>query len=441
MKVLKFGGTSMADAHTVSHVFDIIKKSAENRFIVVSAPGKSLKYTQKVTDSFSECCALAREGRDFSAKFKEIADRFLNIGKELGVKINLSSELKIIEHKLSRGADYDYVISRGEYLTAKILAALLKFEFIDAAEFIRFDTYGKLNLPLTAAVADKRLKTSRGAVIPGFYGVMPSGAIKTFSRGGSDITGAIVAYAVKAGVYENWTDVDGFYRCDPKIVPDCGIVEVITYDELCELSYMGAGVLHPEAVYPTMLGDIPIHLRNTFNPDAKGTMIVSSLFEADRINADTITGIAGKSGFLGVLIEKTMMNSEIGFVCGVLKIFEKYGVSIEHLPTGIDSLTVVIDKKNIESESLGHIILEITAVFSPDNIRIIDDLSLIAIAGQNMRGGQDSLYRICKGLSKENINIRFINKTTNDLSVIVGVEELQCERAIKAIYSEFYPDS
>lgn len=428
----------MADANCVSHVFDIVRSSSENKFVIVSAPGKSTEYPQKVTDALAECCRLAEEGKAFSGKYVEIKRRFLKMERELGLHTDLEAYLDEIFYKLSAGVNYDYIVSRGEFLTAKLLAGLLNYEFIDASEFIRFDGFGKLNFPLTATLAERRLKASERAVIPGFYGIMPGRSIKTFSRGGSDITGAIVAYAVKASVYENWTDVDGFYKCDPKIVPDCGIAEVITYDELRELSYMGAGVLHSEAIYPTRLGDIPIHLKNTFNPSANGTLIVSSLYCADRINTDIITGIAGKSGFLGIFVEKNMMNSEVGFVCGVLKIFEKYGVSIEHLPTGIDSFTVVIEKNSVEKDAIGHLILEINSTMKPDTIRIIDDLSLIAIAGHNMTSYKDTLYRICKGLANENINIKFINKTTNDLSVIVGVEEMQSEKAIRAIYREFY---
>lgn len=438
MKVLKFGGTSMADANCVSHIFDIIQASPDSRFIIVSAPGKSSRYTQKITDALLECYGIANQGKDFTEKFNEISLRFLTLVKDLGVKLNLSQKLNEIKNKLGSGADQDYIASRGENLTAQILAKYIGYEFIDSAEFIRFDTYGKLNYSLTNRLAQKRLRESRGAVIPGFYGIMPSGAIKTFSRGGSDITGAIVAAAVKAGVYENWTDVDGFFRCDPKIIPNCGVVDVMTYDELRELSYMGAGVLHPEAIFPTRLADIPIHLRNSFNPKSKGTMIVTSLYESERINSDIITGIAGKSGFLGVLIEKTMMNSEVGFICGLLEIFKKYGVSIEHLPTGIDSVTVVLEKKRVETEALSHIILEISAELKPDNIQLIEDMSLIAIAGQNMAGSCEALYRICKGLASQNINIKFINKTTNELSVIVAVEESLCNKAIKAIYNEFF---
>ncbi|MCL2062503.1 MAG: aspartate kinase [Firmicutes bacterium] len=438
MKVLKFGGTSMANAETIKKVAKIINQDEKNnRFIVVSAPGKREKSDTKVTD------LLYAAYKDIHV-FPAIEKRFneLIAGLDLTL-LNLSEEYNIIKANIEGGASAEYLASRGEYLSAKILAAYLGIEFIDAAELIKFDADGKFDAVQTQAAASKRLKKSVRAIIPGFYGKDTSGEIKTFSRGGSDISGAIIARAVSADIYENWTDVDGFMVCDPRTVPNAEIIDVLTYKELRELSYMGASVLHSESIFPVREADIPIHIRNTFNPAAKGTLIVPTKKYFDGLYARssrTVTGIAGEKGFIALTLEKSMMNVEVGFAKRVLEVLEKHGISIEHMPTGIDTLTVIIDGEGIDKQLLFDVKKDLNSACSPNRYTVEQNLSMIAVVGHNMSRKTGTAARLFSALSKASVNIRMIDQGSSELNIIVGVEDNDYETAIRALYEEFKND-
>ncbi|HBR31412.1 MAG TPA: aspartate kinase [Clostridiales bacterium] len=433
-KVVKFGGTSLSCDRQFVKSAGIIKADKSRRYVVPSAPGKRFPEDTKVTDMLIKCHEQSVKKEDYSKLFSEIKNRFDSIIDGLSLKISLDKEYIVIDEKLKTGTTLDYVASRGEYLNGKLLANFLGFEFIDAADVIFFDGSGNFDMQKTNIIMSNRLQKLNNAVIPGFYGSMPDGSIKTFSRGGSDVTGAIVARAVMADVYENWTDVSGFLMCDPKIVRNPRPIKVITYRELRELSYMGASVLHEDSIFPVKLAGIPINIRNTNNPADMGTMIVPSAEEYQ--NKDIVTGIAGKKGFAVIRIEKDMMNQEKGFGMRVLKVFADLGLSFEHLPSGIDTMCVVISQneiKGIEREILENITKEV----SPDNIEIETNLGLIAVVGRGMINAPGTAFRIFKAVAAENINIRMIDQGSSELNIIIGVDEKEFDRTIELIYNEF----
>lgn len=338
VKVVKFGGSSLASAEQFKKVGNIIRAEESRRFVVPSAPGKRFSDDTKVTDMLYKCYAEAEAGKNFDKQLKAIEERYNEIIKGLGLKLSLKEQFEIIRKNFEAKAGTDYAASRGEYLNGIIMANYLGYEFIDAASVICFDANGEFDGEKTNKVMGDRLANVESAVIPGFYGAMPNGAVKTFSRGGSDVTGSIVARAIKADVYENWTDVSGFLAADPRIVDNPRPIDIITYKELRELSYMGATVLHESAIFPVRKEGIPINIRNTNAPQDKGTMIVETT--CNRPDC-IITGIAGKKGFVSITIDKDMMNSEIGFGRKVLQVFEDNGISFEHMPSGIDTMTVL----------------------------------------------------------------------------------------------------
>lgn len=434
MKAVKFGGTSMSSADSILKAADIIASDADRRFVVVSAPGKA-KGEDKVTDML---IAAADAGVGRVGAFKPVRERFERIcaGVGLGGEF-LRKEFCAIEAALPT-ADKDYIISRGEYLCAKVLAKVLDFEFVDATEIISFDgsTYDD---DCTEHKSRAALAGSRCAVIPGFYGGNERGEIVTFSRGGSDISGAIVARAVNADVYENYTDVDGFMTCDPKIVPHASIIDLLTYNELRELSYMGANVLHPEAIFPVRRANIPIHIRNTFNENAIGTRIVPTeeflSGRYSRKNNMPITGIAGKPHFCSLHIEKSMMNGEIGFLRRVLNCFERYGVSVEHVPTGIDNMTVVFSP--VDGNTLDALIDAVEYEVKPDRMSLKTDVALIAIVGHAMKSRPGAVARAINRLSNAGINIRMLDLGASEINLILGVSDADFERALIALNGEF----
>ncbi len=433
-KVVKFGGSSLASAEQFRKSADIIKSEASRRFVVPSAPGKRFPKDTKVTDLLLSCYDRAAAGEDFSREFADIVSRYDDIINGLGLATDLSAEYSAIKQRLSEGTTRDYIASRGEYLNALILSEYIGYDFLDAAEVIFFDADGRFDASRTDRIMSERLAGAKNAVIPGFYGSMPDGSIKTFSRGGSDITGAIVARAVMADIYENWTDVSGFLMCDPRIVENPHPIKIITYRELRELSYMGATVLHEESIFPVKLAGIPINIRNTNRPSDIGTMIVTS---TDKYRTDDIiTGIAGKKGFSVIRIEKDMMNQETGFGMKVLKVFSDLGVSFEHLPSGIDTMCVIINRDDISGRER-EILSSISRAVNPDNIDYEPSLALIAVVGRNMAGMPGTAARIFTSLAREGINIRMIDQGSSELNIIIGVDESAFEHAIRTIYDEF----
>lgn len=433
-KVVKFGGSSLASAEQFRKSADIIKSEASRRFVVPSAPGKRFPKDTKVTDLLLSCYDRSAAGEDFSREFADIVSRYDDIINGLGLATDLSAEYSAIKQRLSEGTTRDYIASRGEYLNALILSEYIGYDFLDAAEVIFFDADGRFDASRTDRIMSERLAGAKNAVIPGFYGSMPDGSIKTFSRGGSDITGAIVARAVMADIYENWTDVSGFLMCDPRIVENPHPIKIITYRELRELSYMGATVLHEESIFPVKLAGIPINIRNTNRPSDIGTMIVTS---TDKYRTDDIiTGIAGKKGFSVIRIEKDMMNQETGFGMKVLKVFSDLGVSFEHLPSGIDTMCVIINRDDISGRER-EILSSVSRAVNPDNIDYEPSLALIAVVGRNMAGMPGTAARIFTSLAREGINIRMIDQGSSELNIIIGVDESAFEHAIRTIYDEF----
>ena len=440
MKVCKFGGTSMANAECIKRVRDIIAADEQVAYVVVSAPGKREKSDTKVTDLLYACFDDVNVGKSPVEAFAPVKERFDSIIKGLGLTMDLSGEYTEIENRLAAGATKDYIASRGEYLSAIVLAGALGWKFVDAADFVRFDDNGNFLADETNTYARALFHNVKRAIIPGFYGATADGEIKTFSRGGSDISGAIVARAVYADIYENWTDVDGFMKCDPRIVSQPEVMELITYKELRELSYMGANVLHPEAIFPVRKNDIPIHIRNTFNPESKGTLIVPSkkfFSGAYERKESTVTGIAGKKDFIAINIEKSMMNNELGFARKVLEVIERNGMCIEHMPTGIDTLSVLVDGSDHDEEALDRVVEGIKAVCQPDTIDLDRNLALIAIVGHGMSRKKGTATKVCASLSEAEVNIRMIDQGSSELNIIVAVENKDYERAIRALYNEF----
>ena len=436
-KVVKFGGSSLADAAQFRKVAAIIKSDAKRKFVVPSAPGKRFSNDIKVTDMLYKCCDLAGSGVDFSEDFQKIRDRYNGIISDLGVDISLDEEFENIIRELKNRPAKDFAASRGEYLNGKVLAAYLGFNFVDAADVIIFDTKGILMLDETVKAVRSKLSGLENAVIPGFYGRTTEGYIKTFSRGGSDVTGSIIANAVKADIYENWTDVSGFLVADPRIVEKPDVIEVITYRELRELAYMGASVLHEDAIFPVRSAGIPINIRNTNRPEDAGTMIVSDDYNFSRESLNhTITGIAGKKGFSTINIEKAMMNNEKGFGMKVLKVLYENGVSFEHMPSGIDTMSITVDSSELDAVR-DKVIAGIRKEVSPDHIEIEDGIALLAVVGRRMKNTRGTVARIFAAMAHARINVKMIDQGSSELNVIIGVSESDLPEAIRRIYDMF----
>ena len=431
--VVKFGGSSLASAKQFKKVADIIRADKGRRYVVPSAPGKRNDKDEKVTDLLYQCYDAAFQGKSYKKILEKIRDRYEEIIDGLHLNLNLDHQFQIIEENFQAGVGRDYAASRGEYLNGILMAAYLGIEFIDAADVVFFDENGNFLSEETNRELEERLAHTERAVIPGFYGSAKDGSIRTFSRGGSDITGSIVARAIHADLYENWTDVSGFLVADPRIVEDPEGIETITYKELRELSYMGASVLHEDAIFPVRKEGIPIHIRNTNRPQDKGTLIVENTCRKPR---HIITGIAGKKGFCSMYIEKAMMNSEVGFGRKVLGVLEEQGISFEHMPSGIDTMTVFIH----QTEFMAHeqqVIAGIHRAAAPDFIDLESDLALVAVVGRGMKGSRGTAARVFAALAHARINIKMIDQGSSESNIIVGVRNEGFEEAIRAIYDVF----
>ncbi len=436
-KVVKFGGSSLADANQFRKVADIIKSDDKRRYVVPSAPGKRFSDDIKVTDMLYKCCELAVSNEDFTDDFQIIKDRYNGIISDLGVDISLDEDFNIITNELKNRPAKDYAASRGEYLNGKILAAYLGFNFVDAADVIVFDTKGQLLLDDTVKAVRAKLKELDNAVIPGFYGKTTEGIIKTFSRGGSDVTGSIIANAVNAEIYENWTDVSGFLIADPRIVENPEAIETITYRELRELAYMGASVLHEDAIFPVRSAGIPINIRNTNRPQDAGTMIVSNDYDFSRESlGHTITGIAGKKGFSTINIEKAMMNNELGFGMKVLNVLYQNGISFEHMPSGIDTMSITVDSAKLEPVR-EKVLAEIRREVNPDHLEIEDGIAILAVVGRRMKNTRGTVARVFAAMAHARINVKLIDQGSSELNVIIGVSENDLPEAIRRIYDMF----
>lgn len=432
-KVVKFGGSSLADAKQFKKVADIINADPERVYVVPSAPGKRFKDDTKVTDLLYQCYERVLTGEDFAKAFAPVRERYDGIIKDLGLSFDLNEDYVKIGKDFRSGATRDYAASRGEYLNGKILAHVLGYEFVDAANGIFFDSKGEFDADITNACLGAILEKTPKAVIPGFYGALPDGSIKTFSRGGSDFTGSVVAKAAGASLYENWTDVSGFLVADPRIVKNPAGIEVITYSELRELSYMGAGVLHEDAIFPVRSANIPINIKNTNAPEDKGTLIVPT---ADSNTKYLVTGIAGKKDFSVISIEKDRMNSESGFMRRLLQVLENHSVFPEHMPTGIDTISVVVNSKELDGQR-DKLAQRLKDVVRPDHFEIIDGLALIAVVGRGMKSKKGTATRVFAALSHADINIRMIDQGSSELNIIVGIDEKDFDKAIRVIYDMF----
>ena len=433
VKVAKFGGSSLADAGQFKKVADIVKADDKRKFVVASAPGKREKHDIKVTDMLYECYDKAVNDEPFEELLAKIKERYDGIISELGIDIELDHDFDKIKASFTNMAGRDYAASRGEYLNSKILAAYLGYQFLDAAKYIFFDEQGKYGWDKTRAKLRPKLEESENAVIPGFYGSMPNGTIKTFSRGGSDITGSIVARAAQAELYENWTDVSGFLIADPRVVKNSEPIKTITYAELRELAYMGASVLHEDAIFPVRSAGIPINIRNTNRPEDHGTMIVSETAEKPE---HIITGIAGKKGMSVITIEKDKMNSMVGFGRNVLRSLEKNDVSFEHMPSGIDTMSVIIQTDALTGKETA-ILDEIHSRVHPDQLYIESDLALITIVGRGMKSTRGTAAILFKALADSRVNVKMIDQGSSELNIIIGVAEEDFEVAMRAIYDAF----
>lgn len=432
-KVVKFGGSSLASAEQFRKVGDIIRSDEARRFVVPSAPGKRFDGDTKVTDMLYKCYAAAEAGEKFGKLLEDIKARYYEIIHGLELSLSLEEEFQVISESFAGKAGTDYAASRGEYLNGIVMAAYLGYEFVDAAEVICFDEDGNFAADETNAKLSARLAEAESAVVPGFYGAIPDGKVKTFSRGGSDVTGSIVAKAISADIYENWTDVSGFLVTDPRIIENPKVIETITYRELRELSYMGATVLHEDAIFPVRKAGIPINIRNTNAPQDKGTLIVESTCRRPNY---TITGIAGKKGFAALNIEKDMMNAEVGFGRKVLQVFEENGISFEHMPSGIDTMTIFVHQSEFE-EKEQKVLAGIHRAVNPDSVDLEANLALIAVVGRGMRATRGTAGRIFSALAHANINVKMIDQGSSELNIIIGVRNDDFEAAIKAIYDIF----
>lgn len=433
MIVAKFGGSSLADGNQFKKVKNIVLSDSERKYIIPSAPGKRGPGDDKVTDLLYACHDAAKAGKVFKHLLGRIRERYEEIAEEIGVSFDFTPDFEDIANELTKGTTRDYIASRGEFLNGKLLAAYLEFPFVDAARVIRFDSNGHFMEEESNTLISSVLCDYPRAVIPGFYGAEENGEIRTFTRGGSDITGSIIARGTKADIYENWTDVSGIMMADPRIIPDAMHISEITYRELRELSYMGFSVLHDDAVFPVRRAGIPINLRNTNDPKHPGTMIVAS---AKTDASHPVTGIAGRKGFCAVALEKDMMNAELGFGRRVLQVFEDFGVSFELLPTGIDTMTVIVESAKLMPH-LEQVLERLKQDVHPDHLAVHDKLAIIATVGRGMVRNFGTAARLFTAISQQGISIRTIDQGSSELNILVGVDESDFENALRAIYDAF----
>ena len=426
----------MADGITMLRVKDIIESDAARRYVVVSAPGKRFGGDIKVTDLLYETYDSVSRIGETGAAYEKICERFRGIVSELGLSMDIDAILAQTGKEIVAEATPDFCASRGEYLSGRVMAALLDVPFIDARDVVKFGSDGRLDNERTYSLLAQALKGKKRAVVAGFYGEDVEGKVKTFSRGGSDISGAIVARAAGADLYENWTDVSGFMACDPRIVENPVPIRSLSYKELRELSYMGANVLHSESIFPVREADIPIRIKNTFRPEDEGTDILPT--SRYTYSGRRVTGVAGKKNFTVIFLEKSLMNEEIGFTFKTLSVFMKYGVSFEHIPTGIDTMSFVIDSDELKGGVLEEMCEEIQSTVKPDSLRVINDIALIAVVGHGMTRSVGVSARLFEAVARAGVNVRMIDQGSSELNIIVGVDNENYERTLKAVYEEFF---
>ena len=436
LKVCKCGDTSRADGKVMIRVETIIDSDKDRKYIVVSAPGKRYSGDIKITDILYECHKEVEKNGSCGAAFQLIRSRFNSIVRELNIDFDINSVLDETEARINSENDENFTASRGEYLSARVMAEVLGAKFVDAEDVIFFDKKGAYDAERSEKAINEALRGAERAVFPGFYGRGANGKVKTFSRGGSDISGAIVARAVNATVYENWTDVSGFLACDPRIVDSPRRIKALSYKELRELSYMGANVLHSESIFPVRKANIPIHIKNTFRPEDEGTLIQPSVYYTP--SGSIVTGIAGKKDFTVIFIEKSLMNSQIGFVRKVLSVLEKYNIPVEHIPSGIDTMSVVVESSALKEGKLDLVLHGIDEAVSPDTMRVTEDIALIATVGHGMSSSVGTSARLFKAMAAAEINVKMIDQGSSELNIIVGVKNEDCDKCIRAIYREFF---
>ena len=434
MITAKFGGTSLCDAAHFQMVRDILALKEERRFVVVSAPGKRFPEDIKITDQLYRCHEEARQGGNVAEAFTPVASRFQEIAAQLGLSLDLEEEFRATLWAMERGAGQDFCASRGEYFSARIMAALLNLPFLDPAQCIFFDEKGQFDGEAAQKTLAAKLQDLPGAVMPGFYGGMPDGAVATFSRGGSDISGAVLARASGSRVYENWTDVSGVLAADPRVIAAPPPIATMTYAEVRELAYLGATVLHEDAIYPAKAAGIPIHICNTMDPQAPGTWIVAQATEP----AGAITGLAGRRGYSALQVEKERSNSEVGYCRKILSCLEKNGVPFEHLATGIGSVCLVAQTELLEPHRQ-QLLSDVEAAVHPDSLQICHGLSMIAVVGRGMAGRPQGASRLFTAVSQAGVNIRLIDQGTKELNIVLGVDDGDYEQAMQAIFDSFFP--
>ena len=435
-KVCKFGGSSLASAEVFKKVKDIVTADPERHIVVVSAPGKRFKEDDKITDLLYICHAHLKYNASCKDIFEQIKNRYRAIYEGCGLSQDIEAEFDAIEEKLTKKTSVDYIVSRGEYLNARLMAEYLGYTFVDSANWLFFNYDGKVDYERSYYALRTIVEHHPRVVIPGFYGTTPDGAVHTFSRGGSDVTGAIAAAAVQAECYENFTDVSGVMMADPRIVDSPKSIARITYDELRELSHMGAEVLHEETVFPVRQKNIPLFIKNTNDPAAVGTLIMESFDEDECAKDHFVTGVSGKKNYTIITISKALMNAELGYIRRALEIFEQYKLPIEHLPTGVDCFSVVLPSAPLEHK-LHNLITEITARLSPDSVKVTPDTSLIAVVGRRMALNPGVSGKIFAALGKNNINVRLIEQGADEINIMIGVADSDFNRAIQVLYDSF----
>lgn len=439
IKVVKFGGSSVACAKQFQKVKDIVLSDDARRFVVVSAAGRMHKDDNKITDLLYLCHAHLRYSVSCDPIFQMIEDRFIAIKNELGLTYPIEKDLDNLKQSLRKNIPLDYLVSRGEYFTAKLMAEFLGYTFLDAKDFIYFSYDGSIDFVKTKEMMEHHLLKSDHFVVPGFYGAMPDGRVKIMARGGGDITGSILAKVIEANVYENWTDVSGILMADPRIVKDPKRIEKITYSELRELSYMGANVLHEDAIFPVKEKNIPINIRNTNDPFNPGTLIMELENDPSSHEGSLVTGIAGRKDFTVVAIYKNHMSNEVGIIRRALEVFEHYQISIEHIPSGIDSFSIVVNSADIK-EKIYDIVAQIKEQCRPDKVKVISDIALIATVGRHMSYRPGISGQLFAELGNNGINIRMIAQGTDEINIIVGVENKDFEKTTRVIYEKFVRD-
>ena len=436
MKVVKFGGSSMADAGQYRKIRDILLADPERKVVVVSAAGKRFKDDHKITDLLYLCHAHTQYGVDCSGIFEMISSRYIQIRNDLNIDLDLETEFADFKQRIDRKElNADEIASRGEYFSAKLMAAYLGFQFIDSADWVKFNFDGTVDQEVTYEALQDKVVQGIGAVIPGFYGLMPDGHIRTFSRGGSDITGALAAAALDADVYENWTDVSGILMADPRLVENPMAIPQVTYDELRELSYSGASVLHEDAIFPVREKNIPLNIRNTNDPEAPGTMIQESFqgeYDSDRF----ITGITGKKDFTIISLSKRGMSNQVGVLHKVLTILVRHNLSVDYVPNGIDNVSIVLPTESIAS-SLYAVLGEIQTEVEPDTLDVHDQIAIVAAVGRQMACRPGISGKLFAALGEAGINIRMINQGPDELNIIFGVDNRDFKKAIQVLYSSF----